>query len=642
MIELIRVALRVAVLLAVLPLSARGDDAATATAELQEAPITEADRQHWAFGPLVRPEVPQAADDTWSRTPIDRFILARLKRAGLVPLPEADRATLIRRLSFDLTGLPPTPEEIDAFIADTSPDAYEKLVDRLLSSRAYGERYAQHWLDLARFAETDGFEHDYVRQQAWKYRDWVIDALNRDLPYDEFVRLQIAGDLLRPGDESAAIATGFLLCGPDMPDLNLQDERRHVVLNEMTATVGSALLGLQLGCAACHDHKYDPISQADFYRLRAIFETAELFKHPQFGRVVQEKEGDNVVSHVMLRGDFRHPGPVIEAAFPRIANPMRAAASGDDATAGSERLALAHWLTRADQPLGTRVIVNRLWQYHFGQGLVRTPSDFGLMGETPTHPELLDWLATELPRRDWSLKQMHRLMVTSAVYRQASRPDAPGWTAEQKQTAIKLWQRSHEGDPSNRLLSHMNRNRLEGEAIRDAMLSAADRLSDRRGGPGVMPPLPSELLATLLKNQWKESPDEEDNRRRSIYLFVRRNLRYPLFEVFDRPDTNASCPQRHRSTTAPQALWQFNSEFSLAAAQDLARFVERHAGPEPQTQVDLIYRRTLGRSPTTKEKTEAEQFLRCLASKKANNGDGAALTALCLAMFNLNEFIYID
>jgi hypothetical protein len=594
-----------------------------------------------------------ANDDAWARTPVDRFIWARLKKAGLEPLPAADRATLVRRLSFDLTGLPPKPDEIDAFVADSSPQAYETLVDRLLASPAYGERFAQHWLDLARFAETDGFEHDYVRANAWKYRDWVIDALNRDLPYDEFVRLQVAGDLLHPNDQSAAIATGFLLCGPDMPDLNLPEERRHVVLNEMTAAVGSALLGLQLGCAECHDHKYDPISQADFYRLRACFETAELFKHPKFGRVVQEKPAANAMSRIMLRGDFRRPGPVIAAAFPRIANPRLSTVQEVSSSKPiSPRLALAHWLTEPDNPLATRVIANRLWQHHFGEGLVRTPSDFGLMGETPSHPELLDWLASELTQRGWSLKQMHRLLVTSAVYRQASRPAAATWTEEQRRAATQRWQRSKEADPSNRLLSHANRRRLEGEAIRDAMLSAADRLSERRGGAGVKPPLPSELLATLLKKQWEPSLDEEDHRRRSVYLFVRRNLRYPLFEVFDRPDTNASCPQRHRSTTAPQALWQFNSEFSLTAAEDLARFVIDHADDQAadhtQERIELVYRRILGRKPTEEESAEAAQFLASTAfhaddgQDRDNSGDQAALTALCLAMFNLNEFIYVD
>jgi hypothetical protein len=625
------------------------EPASTAPA-LEEPPITEYDRQHWAYLPLTRPQPPAVKNEQWVKNPIDRFILARLEQEGLTPLPPADSLTLIRRLSFDLTGLPPTPDEVEQFLqsAIRNPQsAIDTLVDRLLASPHYGERYAQHWLDLARFAETDGFEHDAVRPQAWKYRDWVVDALNRDLPYDEFLRLQVAGDELLPEDEAAAIATGFVLCGPDMPDLNLQEERRHNVLNEMTSTIGSALLGLQIGCAQCHDHKYDPLSQADFYRLRAVFETAELFKHPTFGRVLQGAKDPPKASYLMVRGDFRRPGAQLEAAFPRIANPWQTAAVGKDDEPG-RRAALARWLTRPDHPLVTRVIVNRLWQYHFGRGLVRTPSDFGQMGETPSHPELLDWLATELPRRGWSLKEMHRLMVTSATYQQASRPQAGDWTPEQTQAARESWQRALEIDPANRLLARMNRLRLDGESIRDAMLLSAQRLSTRRGGPGVMPPLPTELLSTLLKKQWEESPDEEDHRRRSIYLFVRRNLRYPLFDVFDRPDTNASCPERNRSTTAPQALWQLNSEFSLAAARDLAAYLISQAGQQPREQIALAYRRTLCRPATDEELKSAIEFLarqtQRLSELEEPTHDPAreALAHLCLALFNLNEFIYLD
>jgi hypothetical protein len=616
---------------------------------LQEPPITDYDRQHWSYAPLVRSELPAVRNKAWIRNPIDRFILARLEQEGLTPLPSADAATLIRRISFDLTGLPPTPEDVAAFSqsAIRNPQsAIETLVDRLLASPHYGERYAQHWLDLARFAETDGFEHDNVRPQAWKYRDWVIEALNRDIPYDEFLRLQIAGDVLVPGDDAAAVATGFLLCGPDMPDINLQEERRHVVLNEMTSTVGAALLGMQVGCAQCHNHKYDPLSQADFYRLRAVFETAELFKHPKEGRVLQPAKDPPKASFLMVRGDFRRPGAKVEPAFPRVANSWNTQINSQNEEAGGRRAALARWLTRADHPLVTRVIVNRLWQYHFGRGLVRTPSDFGQMGETPTHPELVDWLATELPRRGWSLKQMHRLLLTSATYQQASRPQSPDWTPEQTRAARECWTRSLEVDPANRLLAHMHRLRLDGESIRDAMLVSADRLSTRRGGPGVMPPLPSELLSTLLKKQWEVSPDEEDHRRRSVYLFVRRNLRYPLFDVFDRPDTNASCPVRNRSTTAPQALWQLNSEFSLAAARDLAAYLTK-AGEDPRGQLRLAYQRTLCRAATDAELARGLEFLavqaqRIEADKSIKRPAAEALAHCCLALFNLNEFVYLD
>ena len=615
---------------------ARGDE----PAGLHEPPITPAERQHWAYRPLTRPQPPEANGD--GANPIDRFILAQIEQAGLAPLPAADRRTQLRRITLDLTGLPPQPEEIAAFLADDSPHADERVVDRLLASPAYGERWAQHWLDLARFAETDGFEHDKVRPDAWRYRDWLIDALNRDLPLDEFLQLQIAGDELRPGDPQAAIATGFLLAGPDMPDINLPEERRHMALNEITATVGSALLGLQVGCAQCHDHKFDPISQADFYRLRAIFESAELFKTPPVGRVVQES-GTVPVSHLMVRGDFRRPGPVVEPAFPRVANLSGETIPQAVEKPGGRRAALARWLTSGAHPLTPRVLANWIWQHHFGEGLSRTPGDFGVMGDAPSHPELLDWLATELVSQGWSLKRVHRLLVTSAAYRRSSRATSPDWTTDEIRDARERWQRAQAADPQNRLCWRMHRRRLEGEAVRDCMLAAADSLSEGCGGPGVMAPLPDELVDTLLPGQWKASDNEEAIHRRSVYLFVRRNLRYPLFDVLDRPDTNASCPRRNVSTTAPQALAMLNSDFSLSAARELATYLVSHS-PDATAQIELLYERTLGRQPTEREVADAAAFL--ISSSQQPTGiladPPAALVELCLAMFNLNEFIYVD
>jgi hypothetical protein len=599
-----------------------------------ERPITQSDSAHWAFQPLAAPTVPRHGDTSWPRNEIDEFILASLREADLDASPEADRATLIRRVTLDLTGLPPTPREVQQFVDDKEPDAFERVIDRLLASPAYGERWAQHWLDLARFAETDGFEHDHVRPQAWKYRDWVIEALNSDMPYGEFVRHQIAGDLIRPGDESAAVATGFVLAGPDMPDINLEEERRHMVLNDITATVGAVFLGLQIGCAECHDHKYDPLSQADFYRLRAFFEPALRFDKHKFGRVLLEEQGaprKELVSYVCERGDFRRRGSRVDPAYPRIAvsETSTTPSSGGDMP---QRLALANWLASDDNFLATRVIVNRLWQHHFGQGLVRTSSDFGTMGDPPSHPMLLDWLAGELVRRGGSLKQMHKLMLTSATYRQASSPPADASPAD-----LARWQAASGIDPENRLLWRASRQRLEGEVIRDCMLAAADRLSPRKGGIGVMPELPDELTITLLKDQWKPAPDEEDHRRRSIYIFARRNLRFPIFEAFDRPDTNASCAARNQTTIAPQALLLLNSEFSLASARNLAEFVRDRAGDELGAQIDLLYRRALGREPTATQKIRAQSFL-----QEQANASGDPLALLCLAVFNSNEFVYVD
>lgn len=733
--------------------SVTGADESEATT-LNEQPITADDREHWSFRPLSRPSVPHVSDPAWPRNAIDRFILARLDAAGLQPMPPADRRTLIRRLTLDLTGLPPTPAEIEEFRSDTSPDAYGRLVDRLLASPAYGERWAQHWLDLARFAETDGFELDKVRPHAWRYRDWVINAINDGMPYDEFIRLQIAGDLFQPDDPDARIATGFLLCGPDMTDINLLEERRHVFLNDMTGTVASALLGLNMGCAQCHDHKFDPVSQLDFYRLRAFFENTDLFrdhtiatpaerdehnrrvaehaarlaetdkqirdllkqagldgdeesvdsnKKPAkkqtdrrrliaklnaidrqryarleaelkrlerdrpadlpMGRIMKANSGPPTPAFFYVRGDFRRKGPEVSPAFPRIVSlPDSSLALIETGTdAANRRAALADWLTQPDHRLTTRVIVNRLWQHHFGRGLSASSSNFGIMGDEPTHPELLDWLAETLVDQNWSLKQMHRLLITSATYRQASRRAHAGWREDQRREAERIWQESQRLDSENELLGRMPRRRLEGEAIRDSMLAAAGILSQRRGGPGVRPPLPPELVVTLLKDQWPVTPDEADHRRRSIYLFVRRNLRFPIFDVFDKPDTNESCAKRNRSTTAPQALTLLNSNLSLLAARHLAGRALQYDTADPGAQIEQCYLQALARPPTDEERALAVDFVKSEADRlKAAGRDApslalppvlpdqadihhaAALTTLCLAIFNLNEFVYVD
>ncbi len=649
-------------------------------APIEEPAITAKDRQHWSFQPLTRAEPPRVRTKTRVRNDIDRFVLARLEESGLPPAPEASRETLIRRLSFDLIGLPPTPGEIDAFLADKSPDAYEKLVDRLLDSKAYGERWAQHWLDVARFAESDGFEHDKVRKEAWRYRDWVIRAFNEDMPYDRFIRWQIAGDELAPDNPDAALATGFLVAGPDMPDINLPEERRHNVLNEMTSTVGSAILGLAFNCAQCHDHKYDPVSQADFYRARAFFANMAIApKNRSLHHTFSEKGSEPPVARLWMRGDFRRPGGEVQPGFLRIVSREedRPAPTPIAGTSTGRRSELARWLTRPDHPLTLRVIANRLWLHHFGHGLVGTPNDFGTQGDKPSHPELLDWLATELPRQGWSLKAMHRLIVNSAVYRQAGSGSGEHW-AERLTT-----------DPDNRLYSRMPRRRLSGEAVRDAMLSASGRLNRKAGGPGFRPPLPSAVTVTLLKNQWPVTKDEKEHYRRSIYLFARRNLRYPMFEVFDRPDALASCAQRNTSTTAPQSLTLFNSEFSLARARDLAETVLSQATPPPRSAavpaagssgvppqdatdrrpaslpntaeaITQAYRRILGRRPTKAELATGQAFLQSQAAALRSAGRApeklaaaasesgapphfsAAFTDYCLALFNLNEFVYVD
>jgi hypothetical protein len=707
-------------------------------AKVPDKPITAEERDHWAFRPPRRVASPIVRDSGWDRNPIDAFILAGLEANNLSPAPDAGRPALLRRLSFDLTGLPPSPEDVEAFVRDRSPNALEKVIDRLLASPQYGARQAQHWLDLARYADTDGFEFDQARPNAWRYRDWVVDALNHDMPYDQFVRLQLAGDEIAPEDPSAFVATGFNRCYPDMVDLNDQRLRRQNALNDITETTGLVFLGLTIGCARCHDHKFDPIRQADFYRLQAFFagsrfrddyplampaqrqayeraldawrsEVAKVqaaivrlekpvrdrlapglpmgalddavaaYNKPEFERTPAEvatvygllshdrrirpddwprlldptgaarrrerlaeldrlmKAGPHPLptargideagpqtppTYFLRRGELTARGPAVTPAIPAVLAAIKGAVVPTitpSAGSSGRRRSLAEWLTRPDHPLTARVMVNRLWQVHFGRGLVGTSSDFGRMGDEPSHPELLDWLATELVARGWSLKAMHRLIVTSSAYRQSSRP----------RTAAE-----GEADPENRWLSGQNRRRLDGEAIRDALLAASGRLNPAPGGPGVFPPLPPELTKLSSKGAiWPVSPSVADQDRRSLYVFVRRNLRYPFFEAFDRPDTNASCPKRPITTIAPQALSLLNSFLSTEGARALGARVEREAGQNTDARVDRAYLLTLGRRPDGEERAMARDFL-------ASGGN--SFSDLCLALINLNEFVYLD
>ena len=590
-----------------------------------EYTLTAEAKDHWAWKPPVRPAIPRVRHASWVRNPIDAFILAKLESAGLSPAAPADREQLLRRVTFDLTGLPPTPEEIDAFLAESSAKpqaasaqaALAKVVDRLLASPHYGERWGRHWLDLARFAESNGYEHDELRPNAWRYRDYVIRAFNADKPYDRFVREQIAGDELTPDDPDALLATGFNLLGPDMTDSANQAQRRQNTLNDMTDTTGLVFLGLTVGCARCHDHKFEPIPQKDYYRLQAFFAPAlraeEFRRNKQFA-LLQEKAAALPKTFVLRRGELTHPAEQVTPGWPIILRPdhrpVPASIKARPASSG-RRSALAKWLTDPHNPLTARVLVNRLWQHHFGRGIVPTTSDFGLRGQPPTHPELLDWLATEFVRQGWSIKQMHRLMLLSNTYQQSTRPSA----------------QTRQHDPDNQLFSRMNRVRLEGEAIRDALLAASGRLDRRLGGPSVFPPLPAGIERV---KGWKVSADPRDHYRRSVYVFARRNLRFAFLEAFDLPDSNLSCPKRERSTTATQALTLLNSAEVHEAAKALAVRVER-AAATPAERVTLAYRLALGRRPTAAELRIASAFLA-----------ESPLAELCRALFNVNEFVYLD
>jgi uncharacterized protein DUF1549/uncharacterized protein DUF1553 len=554
-----------------------------------EPPIKSKDKEHWPFKPLPNAAAPLRSLE-WQTASHELDALAKANS------PAADPATLIRRLSFDLTGLPPAPEEVIAFTQahiQHPESSIEQLVDKLLASPRYGEHWAQWWLDLARYADTDGFEYDAERGRAWQYRDWVIDALNRDMPFDVFVQHQIAGDLM--GDE---IATGFLFACPDMPDINNQSERRHVILNDIATTVGSVGLGLTVGCAQCHDHPYDPISQADFYRLRAFFDNTVLTKTSKpLGPAVRVYTEGIPASTVFVRGDFKRPGPEIQPAFPRVfgATPPKA-----------DRTALAQWLASKGNALFLRTMANRLWQQHFGTPLAAIPGDLGHQGEAPTNPALLDWLATELPRENWSLKRLHKVIVMSLTYQQ------------------KL--------PSPK--------RLTGEMLRDAMLSITGQLNLKNGGPGVKLPLPKEITSTLLKNQGEATKDVSEHTRRSIYTFARRNLRNPLFELFDRPDAQMSCARRNASTTAPQSLMLLNSEFTHSIAAKLATTLNEQHGSDAAALITAATLRCLSRTPTPQEIELGKKFLQKQTSLTPAFRD--ALADYCLALLNSNEFVYVD
>lgn len=608
------------------------DDEAASEREYSESPIVSSDREHWAFRPISVSQYPAVKATDWPNVGFDYFILAALESAGLSPAPQADPATLLRRLKLDLLGLPITPEELAEYLEDDEPQVYERWVDRFLASPCYGERWAQPWLDLARFAETDGFEHDRVRSTAWQYRDWVIDSLNRDMPFDEFVMRQLAGE--SHSDPKQRIATMFGLAGPDMPDINDQELRRHDRLNELTSTVGSALLGLQFHCAQCHDHKYDALSQGDFYRLRAVFEPVVpvLQRDKEFVSFSSAAINSSSEPRFYFRGEVRQPGPIVRPAVPRIASNTPERIPYLDAN--HPRVDFAKWLFLPENPLTSRVIVNRLWQSHFGKGLFENPSDVGVTAASPTNLETLDWLSTELRRQSWSLKSIQRLIVRSSTYRQASKcgdDDAD-------------WANRMDLDRNNRLYSRFPRQRMDAEEIRDSMLLVSGLLNTESGGEGVMPPIPDELVGTLLKGQWQVSELKSDHVRRSIYTFARRNLRYPLLDAFDRPDAGASCPKRYRSTTATQALQMLNSQFSLECSQGLREQIFK-ASKTPNADVssmddealERLFLLALGRPPDAVERTWMTEFVQ--------RGEGTSemrWLAACLALLNTNEFIFID
>ncbi len=641
---------------------------------------TAAERRYWAFQPRTTPAIPQfssAGDRTWAAQPIDSFILASLQKAGLKPAPQASRSTLIRRVYYDLTGLPPTPEAIEQFVRDPAPDAWTKLVDRLLASPEYAERSAQHWLDVVRYAESDGFEYDTHRSDLWRYRDYVIRSFAQDKPYDQFLREQLAGDELTTGStapeqDDLLIASSFNRLGPLRKNAGNQDAayNRNEVLVEMTNVIGSGFLGITLGCARCHDHKFDAIRQKDYYRIQAFFATTQQKDIPMYQpeeeaqwkkkksaaeaemaklrkllpqmdgperaaieqqlqekeleipeplpalTVVQDDPKQFVPVHVLARGNSGSPQDKVS---PRTLGVLLADGAPElpDDTA-KPRLTLANWIVDPANPLTARVMVNRIWQHHFSRGIVDTPNDFGRMGSRPSHPELLDWLANQFVAGGFRIKPIHRMILLSHAYQQDYLPIPPA-AAKDK-------------DPEDKLLWSFPQRRLEAEELRDSMLSISGKYNPKRGGPSVIVPIEPELVHLIYKpSQWAVNPDTKEFYRRSIYLFEKRNLRLPFLEVFDSPDRLLSCARREASTHAPQALELMNGAFTHEMSQAFAARLRAEAGPSPARQVDRAYQLAIGRPPTAVERRTAVQFLQ-----------DNPLSELTLAMFLINDFLYVN
>jgi mono/diheme cytochrome c family protein len=711
---------------------------AGARAPADEPPQTSSIKSaHWAFQPPVRPPLPPVRHSEQVRNAIDRFILARLEKEGLAPSPEADRVTLIRRLSLDLLGLPPTLAEVDAALSDNSPEWYERLVERLLASAHHGERFGRWWLDQARYADSNGYSIDAPRS-IWPYRDWVIAAFNGDMPFDEFTIEQLAGDLLPNATQAQRVATGFHRNTPINQEGGIDVEQFRVEsIIDRVNTTGSVWLGLTIGCCQCHDHKFDPLTQREYYELFAFLNNADeptlelgtpaeiqkrkqsqsriaavqrrlkvldrtspageerweknlttelrhllppdiqaILEVPENGRTAGQKEKLSAAyrrtdqsrhmllalgsgsalaaaanlhlgmrrleldaelvalktsapaspttmvlqerptprtTQVLLGGDFTRKGarviPGVPAILPRLASRRREVAP--------TRLDLAYWLVNARNPLTARVIVNRLWQHYFGLGLVETDNDFGTQGTPPSHPELLDWLATEFVRQGWSLKAMHRLIVTSATYRQSSQARPELMTV----------------DARNRLLARQVRLRLEAEFVRDTALAASGVLSHKIGGPSVFPPQPEGIYRfTQIDKHWTANTGP-DRYRRGLYTYFWRSAPHPSLTVFDAPDASGACTRRNRSNTPLQALTLLNDQGQYELARALAARVQRECGRDDGERLCYAFRLCLARQPNEREL----QRLRDLRARQPA-GDEAWVT-VARVLLNLDEFI---
>jgi cytochrome c553 len=677
-------------------------------------PGNEPGRGFRPFQPPLDPPVPSVKDGKWARSPLDHFILAQLEARDLRPAPPADKRTLLRRVTFDLIGLPPTPEEMDAFLRDESPQAFARVVDRLLASPRYGERWGRHWLDVARYADSNGLDENVAYGNAWRYRDYVIAAFNSDKPYDQFVLEQLAGDLLpAPPDRRTRnehlIATGFLSLGAKVLAEVDETKMEMDIVDEQIDTVGRTFLGLTLGCARCHDHKFDPISTEDYYALAGIFRSTRTMEHfkkiarwnenslaaeqdvqaraahdgqtallaesvkqltrkadaqiktaakpgetlpnnlePLYPEVfkaelkrLREKQADlaknapNLPSGmgvsegavadtaVHRRGSHLTLGKVVPRGIPRVL-----AASNPPVFDGKQsgRLQMAQWLVRRDHPLTSRVMVNRLWRWHFGQGLVRSTDNFGKLGEEPVNPALLDWLAQRFMEEKWSIKAMHRLILLSGAYQMGSVHDP----------------RAAERDPDNRLHWRASVRRLEAEEIRDALLQVSGQLDLNMGGS-----LLHVANREFLFDHTSRDMTRYDSKRRSVYLPVIRNHLYDLFQLFDCPDATVPNGDRATTTVAPQALFMMNSELVVNASEALASRLLQDKETDDVSRIQLLYARAYGRIATAREVSRAREILQeAEAIQGAKEPDAArrrlqAWTCLCQITLAANEFIYV-
>jgi hypothetical protein len=756
---------------------------APAQDQLHEKDFSQNDRNWWAFKNPVRHDVPEVSDPRWNGNPIDSFVKRKIDEQGLEAAGPADRRTLIRRAYLDMTGLLPPYEVVEEFVNDKSPDAWQKQVDRLLDSPHYGERWARHWLDVARYADSWGHIHDDDNPDAWRYRDYVIRAFNEDKPYDEFVREQMAGDEIENVTHDSLIATSFHRIGPRVLFREKQNPHyRYDYLNDMIATTSRAFMGLTVACARCHDHKFDAISQMDYYRMAAVFNPYIDYDHPlvpeeqaaayeakkaaidaqikplrdQVNAIIEpymqarfeeqlksfpedvqlavkipaeeRTPGQKLLAEQVLSirnrgrrglkfsdadrekmdelneqiralrkqmpeplpttagirdGDYRftpdgpgdtpvpgttakrikvdfdgsfvprhgkpydppplyYPplgepgeGQVIEPGFLSVLSgggPDEVPPAPENKLSSGRRLALANWMVSDDNPLTARVIVNRIWHHHFGRGIVDTPSNFGRMGSLPSHPELLDWLATEFVRQGWRIKPLQRMILTSQTYQL----DGSFYRGE-----------NFEKDPENKYLWRFPMQRVEAEIVRDLILSASGQINLEAGGPPFFPAIPASVREeTKRVGRWELTKEEPSTWRRSIYAYWKRARKIPMFEVFDQPDTMVSCEQRNTTTVPTQALTLLNNEFSLLQSQHFAKRVRENAASSLESQIRTAYHIALSRDPRPAEMDDNLAFLKERqahhAAKPADDPALAALTDLCNVVLNLNEFLYVQ